>query len=83
MPTDIRLEDTHEYDPVCFGYMINHVCYVMLYALSVTIRYWSNLGDGHWVVFKNILKYLRWTKDVFLVYGDEDLIVSKFIDANF
>ena len=32
---------------------------------------------------KNILKYLRRTKDVFLIYGDGDLIVEGYSDANF
>ena len=32
---------------------------------------------------KNILKYLRRTKDVFLIYGDGDLIVSGYTDASF
>ena len=31
----------------------------------------------------NILKYLRRTKDVFLIYGDGDLVVSGYTDANF
>ena len=31
----------------------------------------------------NILKYLRRTKDVFLIYGDEVLIVSEYIDDSF
>ena len=35
------------------------------------------------MVVKNILKYLRRTKDVFLIYGDDDLIVSRYIDASF
>ena len=52
-------------------------------ALSVTSRYQSDLGMGHWVVVKNILKYLRRTKDVFLIYGDGDLIDSGYTDANF
>ena len=38
---------------------------------------------GHWVAVKNILKYLRRTKDVFLIYGDVDLIVSGYSDASF
>ena len=38
---------------------------------------------GHWVVVKNILKYLRMTKDVFLIYGDGDLIVNGYSDASF
>ena len=33
---------------------------------------------------KNILKYLRRTKDVFLVYGgEEDLVVTGYTDASF
>ena len=45
------------------------------YALSVTSKYQSDPSEGHWVAIKNILKYLRSTKDVFLIYGDGDLIV--------
>ena len=33
---------------------------------------------------KNILKYLRRTKDVFLVYGgEEELVVTGYTDASF
>ena len=33
---------------------------------------------------KNILKYLRRTKDMFLVYGGEDeLVVNSYTDASF
>ena len=53
------------------------------YALSVTSKYQSDLSEGHWMAIKNILKYLRRTKDVFLLYGDGDLVVSEYIDANF
>ncbi|GKD69083.1 hypothetical protein Tco_1323173, partial [Tanacetum coccineum] len=31
----------------------------------------NNLGDLHWTTIKNILKYLRNTKDMFLVYGGD------------
>ena len=32
----------------------------------------------------NILKYLKRTKDMFLVYGgDEELIVKGYVDASF
>ncbi|KAK8658691.1 hypothetical protein V6N13_036892 [Hibiscus sabdariffa] len=33
------------------------------YALSMTSRYQANPGEGHWTAVKNILKYLRRTKD--------------------
>ena len=38
----------------------------------------------HWTAVKNILKYLKRTKDLFLVYGgDKELIVNGHIDASF
>jgi hypothetical protein len=39
------------------------------YAPSAMSRYQSNYGDAHWTIIKNILKYLRRTKKVFLVFG--------------
>ena len=35
------------------------------------------------MAIKNILKYLKRTKDVFLIYGDGDLIVSGYTDVSF
>ncbi|KAL4280301.1 hypothetical protein GQ457_03G018780 [Hibiscus cannabinus] len=53
-------------------------------ALSMTSRYQSNLGEGHCVAVKNILNYLRRTKDVFLVYvGEEELSIKGYTDASF
>ncbi len=49
----------------------------VLYALSMTSRYQSDPGEQHWVAVKNILKYLRRTKDMFLVYGGEEVLVIK------
>ncbi|KAK8534611.1 hypothetical protein V6N12_057255 [Hibiscus sabdariffa] len=54
------------------------------YALSMTSRYQANPGEGHWVAIKNILKYLRRTKDAFLVYGgEEQLSIKGYTDASF
>ena len=54
------------------------------YALSATSRYQSDPGESHWIAVKNILKYLRRTKDVFLVYGgEEELVVNGYTDASF
>nr|GEY51867.1 retrotransposon protein, putative, Ty1-copia subclass [Tanacetum cinerariifolium] len=38
------------------------------FAQNITSRFQRNPGDIHWTTVKNILKYLRNTKDVFLVY---------------
>ena len=43
------------------------------HAVSVTSRYQSNPGEEHWTAVKNIFKYLRRTKDLFLTYGESEL----------
>jgi hypothetical protein len=54
------------------------------YALSATSRYQSNYGDAHWTIVKNILKYLRRIKEVFIVFGgEEELVVKGYSDASF
>ena len=56
----------------------------MCLAISIAGRYQSNPGVGHWTAVKNILKYLKRTKDMFLVYGgDKELIVNGYVDASF
>ena len=63
---------------VPYASTIGSIMYAMIsthtdvsYALSITSRYQSDLGESHWIAVKNILKYLRRTKNVFLVYGGE------------
>nr|GEV57086.1 hypothetical protein [Tanacetum cinerariifolium] len=49
---------------------------------NITSRLQQNLGEEHW----NILKYLRNTKDMFLVYGgnmERELRVSCYTDAGY
>nr|GEZ61078.1 hypothetical protein [Tanacetum cinerariifolium] len=41
------------------------------FAQNITSRFQQNLGDIYWTTVKNILKYLRNTKDMFLVYGGD------------
>nr|GEV90522.1 hypothetical protein [Tanacetum cinerariifolium] len=41
----------------------------VVFAHNVTSRFQQNPGDRHWTTVKNIIKYLRNTKDMFLVYG--------------
>ena len=53
------------------------------YALSAVSRYQSNPGEQHWIVVKNILKYLRRTKDLFLIFGKSDLQLEAFTDSSF
>ncbi|GKG20387.1 hypothetical protein Tco_0380188, partial [Tanacetum coccineum] len=39
-----------------------------------------NLGELHWTTVKNILKYLRNTKDMFLVYGGSGFLDTPMLD---
>ncbi|KAL0294484.1 UNVERIFIED_CONTAM: Retrovirus-related Pol polyprotein from transposon TNT 1-94 [Sesamum radiatum] len=53
------------------------------YALSVTSRYQACAGKAHWDAVKSILKYLKRTKDMFLIYGGGELILEGYSDASF
>ncbi|CAH1448519.1 unnamed protein product [Lactuca virosa] len=54
------------------------------FALSMVSRYQGNPGRAHWIAVKNILKYLRRTKEWFLVLGgSDDLRVRGYSDASF
>ncbi|KAL0463216.1 UNVERIFIED_CONTAM: hypothetical protein Slati_0209200 [Sesamum latifolium] len=52
------------------------------YALSVTSRYQACAGEAHWNAVKSILKYLKRTKDMFLIYGGGKLILEGYSDAS-
>nr|GEU32011.1 retrotransposon protein, putative, Ty1-copia subclass [Tanacetum cinerariifolium] len=56
------------------------------FAQNVTSRFQPNPCDIHWTTVKNILKYLRNTKDMFLVYRGnkkQELRVSYYTDARY
>ncbi|KAJ9553286.1 LOW QUALITY PROTEIN: hypothetical protein OSB04_017331 [Centaurea solstitialis] len=77
---------------VPYASAIGSIMYAMLctrpdvaYSVSVTSRYQQNPGEPHWVAVKNILKYLRRTKDMFLVFGgsEDEISVTGYSDASF
>ncbi|GJS45341.1 retrotransposon protein, putative, ty1-copia subclass [Tanacetum coccineum] len=56
------------------------------FAQNIISRFQQNPGDLHWTTVKNILKYLRNTKDMFLVYGGDikrELRVFCYTDAGY
>ncbi|GJU16147.1 retrotransposon protein, putative, ty1-copia subclass [Tanacetum coccineum] len=56
------------------------------FAQNITSRFQQNSGEAHWTAVKNILKYLRNTKDTFLVYDgnpEAELRVNCYCDAGF
>jgi hypothetical protein len=76
---------------ISYALAIGSIMYVMIcmrphvsYALSAMSRYQSNYDEAHWTIIKNILKYLRRTKKMFLVFrGEEEIVVKGYNDASF
>ena len=52
-------------------------------SLGVASMYQSNLGKNHWQVVKSMLRYLRNTKDLWLVYGGSDMKLFGNTDSSF
>ncbi|KAK1648776.1 hypothetical protein QYE76_066581 [Lolium multiflorum] len=53
------------------------------HVVSLTSKYQSDPGLEHWTTVKNIMKYLKRTKDMFLYYGgDQELVVTSYTDAS-
>ncbi|KAJ9553104.1 hypothetical protein OSB04_017149 [Centaurea solstitialis] len=88
----VSSQDQDRMKSVPYASAIGSIMYAMLctrpdvaYSVSVTSRYQQNPGEPHWVVVKNILKYLRRTKDMFLVFGgsEDEISVTGYSDASF
>jgi len=69
-------EDIERMKLIPYASAVGSIMYAMIctrpdvsYALSMTSRYQANPGESHWIAVKNILKYLRRTKDSILVFG--------------
>ena len=75
-------EDREKIKVIPYASAIGSIMYAMLctrpdvcLAISLSGRYQSDPGVDHWTAVKNILKYLKRTKDMFLIYGgDKELI---------
>ena len=87
----VSAEDREKMSVIPYASAIGSIMYAMLctrpdasLAISMTGRFQSNPGMDHWTTAKNILKYLKRTKEMFLIYGrDQELVVKGYIDASF
>ena len=85
------VEERERTKVVPYASAIGSIMYAMLctrpdvsLAISMAGRFQSNPGMDHWTAVKNILKYLKRTKDMFLVYGgDKELVVNGYVNASF
>ena len=84
-------EDREKMSIIPYASAVGSIMYAMLctrldvcLAISMAGRFQSDPGVEHWTAVKNILKYLKRTKEMFLVYGgDQELVVKGYIDASF
>jgi hypothetical protein len=84
-------EQREKMKTVLYALAIESIMYAILcthpdvsYALSMTSRYQKNPKEDHWTAVKNILKYLRRTKDVILIYsGEKHLTVMGYCNVSF
>ena len=53
------------------------------YAVGIVSRFQSNPGLMHWTAVKNILKYLKRTRNHMLVYSGTDLKMMGYTDSDF
>ncbi|KAK1683853.1 hypothetical protein QYE76_044701 [Lolium multiflorum] len=83
-------EERERMSKIPYASAVGSIMYAMLctrpdiaHAVSLTSRYQSDPGMEHWTAVKNILKYLKRTKDMFLCYGgDQELVVTSYTDAS-
>ncbi|GJR47272.1 retrotransposon protein, putative, ty1-copia subclass [Tanacetum coccineum] len=85
--------DVERMSKVPYANAVGSLMYLMVctwpdieYAVSVVSRYLANLGKNHWGVVKWILKYLRGTANVGLVYGTNrgnHVDVRGFVDSDY
>ncbi|KAK1612974.1 hypothetical protein QYE76_036647 [Lolium multiflorum] len=83
-------EERERMSQIPYASAVGSIMYAMLctrpdiaHVVSLTSRYQSDPGMEHWTAVKNILKYLKRTKDMFLCYGgDQELVVTSYTDAS-
>ena len=70
---------------ISYASIVRSIMYVMIYtrldvtySLGVVSRYQSDSSENHWKVVKIILKYLRNTKNQWLIYEESDLKLVGF-----
>ena len=84
-------EEVQRMSRIPYASAIGSLMYTMLCTrpdialiVSVTSRYQSNPNEEYWIAVKNILKYLRRTKDLFLIFGrGSESWVEGYTDSDF
>nr|GFB77868.1 retrovirus-related Pol polyprotein from transposon TNT 1-94 [Tanacetum cinerariifolium] len=85
--------DVERMSKVSYANTVGSLMYLMVctrpdiaYAVSIVSRYLANPGKSHWEAVKWILKYLRGTANVGLIYGTNHcnhMDVTGFVDSDY
>ena len=83
------LEEIQRMRKIPYASVIGSLMYVMLctypdisLVMSITSRYQANPDKEYWIAIKSILKYLRRTKNLLLVfYRGSELKVKRYINS--
>ena len=54
-----------------------------MWLMGIASRFQANLREDYWKAMKNILNYLKRTRDIFFIYDGSDLKLKGFIDFSF
>ncbi|TYK19577.1 gag/pol protein [Cucumis melo var. makuwa] len=83
-------QEVEDMSNIPYASAVGSLMYAMLctrpdicYPVGIVSRYQSNLGHDHWPTVKNILKYLKRTRDYMFVYGSKDLFLTGYTDSDF
>ena len=75
---------------IAYALAIGSLMYAMLctildiyYAVRIFSRFQLNSEIENWIVVKHILKYLRRTRNIMLMYAGDDLNPVGYIDSDF
>nr|GEY85659.1 retrovirus-related Pol polyprotein from transposon TNT 1-94 [Tanacetum cinerariifolium] len=89
----IRDCDVERMSKVPYANAVGSLMYLMVctrpdieYAVSIVSRYLANPGKNHWEAVKWILKYLRGTANVRLIYGTDHgnhMGITGFVDSDY
>ena len=86
----LTLKDRTLMEKILYASVNGSIMYVVLctrpdeaFTLSVRSRFQVNPGERQWEAVKCIVEYLRRTKDLFMIYGGEELKLQGYTDSSF
>ena len=83
-------EDKRDMANIPYSSAVGSLMYAMVctrpdlaHAVGVVSRYMSNPGKTHWQAVKWILRYLRGTSDIGLLFGGSDITLRGYCDSDY